>query len=145
MKKVIRGRLYDTSTAQLIGETSGGSADRTNFEFWEEGLYKKKTGEYFLHCEGGALSKYAKHCGSNSGPGERIIPLTFEAAQQWAEKNLSGEHYIEEFGEPIEDYSKQKTMLNLTKLNVDKLKSYAAKNNYTISAVVDKLIEEHIK
>ena len=52
MKKVIRGRVYDTETAQEIGSTCGGGENRTDFHYWEETLYKKKTGEYFLHCFG---------------------------------------------------------------------------------------------
>jgi len=55
MKKIINGKRYDTETAQLIGSAS--YSNRTDFRFWSEELYRKKTGEFFLYGEGGPASK----------------------------------------------------------------------------------------
>lgn len=145
MKKVIRGRLYDTATAEFIGDVSGGAEFPSDFNYWSESLYRKKTGEYFLYCYGGALSQYAEHCGSNSGSGERIKPMSLEEAQAWGEKNMDGDAYINEFGEPEEDYTKKPITLNLPQIAIDKLKAYAVKNEKSASAVVAELIENYLK
>lgn len=97
MKKVINGRLYDTDTATCVG--SEGTADRRDFYYVWEKLYQKKNKEFFLYGEGGPASKYAVVTGSNSwSGGETIIPLTEAEARKWAESHLTGDDYIEIFG-----------------------------------------------
>lgn len=54
MKKIINGKKYDTETAGLICEHDNGRS-WTDFYFYKECLYKKKTGEFFIHEEGGLL------------------------------------------------------------------------------------------
>lgn len=79
MKKIIKGRTYDTETAKLVGYVEN---DITNNLFYTyESLYKKRNGEYFLYAEGGAGTKYAKYLGNNNwAPGEMIIPLSYDDA-----------------------------------------------------------------
>ena len=61
MKKVINGRRYDTEGAmRLAGYRYGMPRD---LGYWEETLYRKRTGEFFLHGEGGPASKYAESIG----------------------------------------------------------------------------------
>ena len=75
MKKVISGRRYDTDTAKKVGEASYSNC--SDFHYWSEELYRKKTGEYFLFGEGGALSKYQQEVGQNEWTGgKEIIPLS---------------------------------------------------------------------
>ena len=96
MKKIINGRIYDTNTAKELGRD-----DQTygNFSDWEETLYRKSTGEYFLHGEGGPQTKYAQQVGENSWTGgEKIIPLSIESAQKWAEEHLEADDYERIFG-----------------------------------------------
>ena len=101
MKKVIDGALYDTETAKLLGEDSCGSP--RDFDHWCESLYRTKSGKYFLHGEGGALTKYAVSVGQNEwSGGEKIIPLDLDSAQKWAEEHLDGDDYINAFGAPEE-------------------------------------------
>ena len=99
MKQIINGRMYNTETAKEVGSYSnyGGWRD---FNHYEESLYEKKTGEFFLCGTGGAMTEYAVSVGVNcwSG-GSKIIPLTLEEAKVWAEKNLDADEYIEIFGE----------------------------------------------
>ncbi len=98
MKKIINGKKYDTDTAKFLGYA--GYSHPGDFSFWLERLYQKKTGEFFLHGIGGAMSKYAHRTGLNEwSGGEKIIPLTREEAQKWAEKNLDVEEFKELFGE----------------------------------------------
>ena len=81
MKAVIKGRTYDTETAELIGYFEN---DITNNLFYvREELYKKRNGEYFLYVEGGAGTKYAKYLGNNNwAPGEMILPLSYDEAMR---------------------------------------------------------------
>lgn len=101
MKRIISGKSYDTSTARKVYEWSS-TLGRSDFGYCEEELYCKKTGEYFLHGKGGPASKYAQAVGHSSWTGgERIMPLTYAEAQEWAERHM-GEDYVAEFGEPDE-------------------------------------------
>ena len=94
MKKVINGALYDTETAKLLGEDS--YSNPGDFHHWTEQLYRTKSGKYFLHGEGGAMTKYAVSVGQNEWcGGEKIIPLDLDSAQKWAEEHLDGDAYIE--------------------------------------------------
>ena len=99
MKKIINGKLYDTATAKAVANWWNGYSMR-DFNFCEETLYKKKTGEFFLHGNGGALSPYTKSCGQNCWSGaEEIIPMTIDEAKEWAEEHIDADEYIEIFGE----------------------------------------------
>lgn len=98
MKKIINGKRYDTETADLVAQDYA-DCQKNDFHFWWEGLYKKKTGEFFLHGEGGAMSKYATHNSSGgSGWGEVIIPLSLSEAKRWAENHMCGDKYEALFG-----------------------------------------------
>lgn len=99
MKKIINGKMYNTGTAKEIArwENCYPSCD---FRYCEETLYKKKTGEYFLYGMGGALSKYARSCGSNgSSGGSEFVPLSENEAKEWMEHNADADDYVTEFGE----------------------------------------------
>ncbi|NLA52656.1 MAG: hypothetical protein GX860_11145 [Alcaligenaceae bacterium] len=97
MKKIINGKKYDTDTAKILGST--GYSHPGDFSYWYEALYQKKTGEFFLHGVGGAMSKYARSTGLNEWTGgEEIIPLSPEEARKWAEKNIEAEEYERIFG-----------------------------------------------
>ena len=96
MKKIINGRLYDTETAKLIGTWRNGLGS-SDFCYCAEDLYQKKTGEYFLHGSGGALSAYGKLCGTDWCYGQNVIPMTEKEVKAWAEEHLTAEEYMELF------------------------------------------------
>lgn len=97
MRKVINGKMYDTETAKKRSVVCS-NCGVNDFGYWEETLYQKKTGEYFLYGEGGPASKYARACGQNEwSGGSEIVPLTIEAAKKWAEA-LDGDSYEAIFG-----------------------------------------------
>ncbi len=99
MKRIIKGKKYDTETATKLGYACS-NASRNDFSFWEEELYRKKTGEYFMYAFGGPATGYAELCGNNCWKsGERIYPLTIEKAKEWAERYLDVDEYEEIFGE----------------------------------------------
>ncbi len=101
MKKIINGKKYDTETATKIGYTDS-CHHYNDFHYWEEALYQKKTGEFFLYGEGGPASKYAERCPDGLCGSKQIIPFTEKEAQEWAEKYLDVDKYESIFG-PVEE------------------------------------------
>ena len=97
MKKIINGRKYDTETAECVGYMKSGH-NYSDFGYYSESIYKKRTGEFFLYGEGGPLSPYAKSVGRDRMGGEAIIPLTEEEAKRWCEENISVSEYEAIFG-----------------------------------------------
>lgn len=99
MKKIINGKKYDTETATKVAEYWNGCST-SDFNYLYEELYRKRTGEFFLYGSGGASTGYSKKCGNNSWcGGERITPLSVEAAKKFAEKNCTVDEYETIFGE----------------------------------------------
>lgn len=140
MKKIINGRRYDTEAAEKVAEAYSNLA-RNDFGYWEEELYRKRTGEFFLYGWGGPASRYSKSAGLNSwSGGEKIRPLTIEEAQKWAEENLDGDEYEEIFGEVTELEEKKTVALSLSLAAIDQMKRKAAADGITFSEYVERLI-----
>ena len=122
MKKIISGRRYDTSTAKLLGVANYGYC--TDFAYWREELYVKRTGEYFLYGQGGPMSKYSQQVGQNEWTGgHEIRPLSLKEAKKWSEKFLSADTYEEIFGKVEEGKVQVSTWLKESiKAEIDKLR-----------------------
>lgn len=102
MKRVIRGKLYDTETAALIGEYSSGGSSR-DFQHYDEDLYRTPNGLYFLHGSGGPMTSYCRAVGQNEWTGgEDIRPLSREEALEWAEQHLAAVDVVAEFADLVE-------------------------------------------
>lgn len=87
MKKIIKGKVYDTETAKQLsyeGDTNHGSHRE-----WENALYQKRTGEFFAYAW------------TMSG-GETIQPITVDEARAWLEEHGTADQYIAVFGDPGE-------------------------------------------
>lgn len=89
--------MYNTESAKQIAYDSSNLC-MSDFRYWCETLYKKKTGEYFLHGEGHAMSEYAVTEGGSSRWGEQVIPYSEKQAKKWAENHLDGDEYETIFG-----------------------------------------------
>lgn len=139
MKKIINGRLYNTETAKKLAEYQS-SCPCSDFEYFEETLYQKRTGEYFLAGRGNALSKYSEVYAGASHSGERITPISYAQAQQWAESRLDADTYIKLFGEPEEDDTKQTVTYSLSASAVQKAKREASERGISISEFIEQLI-----
>lgn len=140
MKKIINNKVYDTATATWIGLSDNGH-EYSDLAYSGETLYRKRTGEYFLHGEGGPMTSYAVCTGSNSWRGsERITPLSYAAARQWAEDHLSADAYEAEFGAVTEDDSQTALNLSLRADTVDALRRAAAEEGVTVSAYTERLL-----
>jgi hypothetical protein len=136
MKKIINGKLYDTDTAKEIDCCSHGEGPR-DFRHYTEYLYKKRTGEYFLYGEGGPMSRYSVAVGNNSwSGGEKIIPLTLDAAQKWAEENMEADAYMEEFG-PVSESDERVTLsISLDEATASRIRREAQERGISVSALI---------
>lgn len=140
MKKIINGKRYDTDTAKECG-TAYSKLGRRDFGYWEETLYQKRTGEFFLYGEGGPASRYAVSAGQNSwSGGEKIIPLSAQNAMKWAEEHLEADEYERIFGEVTEDESKKVVTYSLPASTIEKVKRIAAEQGISLSEVVERAI-----
>jgi hypothetical protein len=139
MHKTIANKLYDTSTAKAMGNWQKGyTSDRG---YLSETLYLKKTGEYFLHGEGGPRSRYAQRVAPNTwGYGERIIPLTHEEAHAWAENHLTETAYEVVFGAIPDDGSLTSITVKLRTSTTEKLHRVAREQGRQISELTDELL-----
>lgn len=137
MKKVIKGRVYCTDTAKELGWWSN-TSNRRDFAWACETLYKTKSGQYFLHCEGGPMSRYGWQFGNEGGYGEKIEVLSIDQAKTWAEEKLSGDEYEEIFGVIEEDEGERVTVsvdANV-KQRLDELQSKTGKSLSDVIAML---------
>lgn len=137
MKKIISGKLYDTETAKEIGSAYHGEGPR-DFNYFEERLYRKRTGEYFLHGEGGPMTRYAVSTGQNSwSGGERIEPMSYSSAKEWAEKNMDADDYQAEFG-PVSEGDNRTTVLSISldSSTAEKIRREAKEKGMSVSALI---------
>ena len=142
MKKIINNASYDTTKAVCIGHKESDCQFNNDLSYWRERLFKTKSGKYFLHGEGNAMSKYSESRGNgNRGAGEEIIPLTAIGASEWAEENLDAEDFEKEFGEVVEA-SDDKVAITLS-ITVDK-KARLEKMRTATGKSISKIIEEAI-
>ena len=156
MKKIINNKRYDTDTAKKVAEYDSDAA-RSDFNYYHEDLYQKRTGEFFLYSQGNAALKYSELdflTFSRAFPdgwqsGEKIIPLTVDEAREWAERTQDADTtekiilcaYESIFGVVDEDDSKTVTTISLSKSTLKKLKEIAADYKISKSAVVEGLVD----
>lgn len=142
MKKIINGKVYDTEAAERVGSWDNGKSSN-DFYRSEESLYRKRTGEFFLYGYGGANTKYAVSCGSNSWTGgKKIIPLDYESAQKWTGEHLSADKYEEIFG-IVEEKSDEKIIMtfHLNVSTANKIRNNASKAGLSLSAYLETLVD----
>lgn len=140
MKKVINGLLYNTETAVVVGYRDNGRTER-DFAYCCETLYRKKTGEYFLHGEGHGNSRYGVWHGNSGGWGEEIRPYSPSDARQWAEENLTADEYSAEFGEPAESLTgKINITISVLQSTKQKLEQLRQDTGKSMSQIVDELV-----
>lgn len=141
MNKVIKGKRYDTETAKAVGSDS--YLYPGEFKYWNETLFRKQTGEFFLHGEGGPATKYREKTDDNMWcGGEKILPLTLKEAQEWAEEHLDGDEYEKIFGTVDETGEKQTVILSIDKGLVEKMKRIASDKGIAASDLISKMIKE---
>lgn len=136
MKKIIDGKLYDTETAKEIACRYHGEGQR-DFRHYTEKLFRKRTGEYFLYGEGGPMSRYAVSCGQNQwSGGEKIIPLDYKSATEWAEENMDADDYQAEFGPVSESAERAILSISVDSAVADRIRREAQEKGLSVSALV---------
>ena len=142
MKKIIDGKRYDTKKAKAIGSDS--YSNRMDFNYWEETLYQKRTGEFFLHGEGGQSSKYAESIGQNEwSGGSKLIPLSFDKAKKWAEDHLDADTYESAFGEIEESTDRTIVTFSLPTDAIEILKRMASQTGKNQSDIIAELLRSN--
>ena len=143
MKKIINNKVYNTKTAKELAVWNNDYAVN-DFNHACETLHIKKTGEFFLHGEGGPMSKYARvaYGSTNSWTGgELIIPLSYEEAQKWAEEKLDGREYETIFGVPEDgDVYINIKISTKAKAKLDQLRS---KKGLSIAKTVEEITSKY--
>lgn len=144
MKKILNGKVYDTETARRVGVWSS-SEDPREFQYVEETLFRKKNGEFFLHGLGGPASVYRVATSENSWKtGEKILPLSFDQARQWAEIHLTADEYEAAFGPVQEDGSRSNVHMFLSSGLWEATKQEASRRGVNVSELVESILRDWI-
>ena len=86
MKRIIDGLCYDTTKATEVASDYYGYHGEYNY--YEETLYRTKSGRYFLHGMGGANTRWCQYVEENRrGDGESIVVMTPTEALEWLEES----------------------------------------------------------
>lgn len=122
MKKIINGKVYDTDTAKQVGYDNDQPTGN-----WEEYLYQKKTGEFFV-----------QHW--DAWNGGSIQPISYNDAKKWLEDHGSAEQYEAVFGDPDEDAEQTHLHVRISPQAGAKLKQAAAQSGITIGEQIERWI-----
>lgn len=142
MKKIINGKKYDTDTALELGTWENNDL---GINYVLEVLYRKRTGEFFLYCEGGSNTKYSVQRGSNNwGSGEHIIPLDFQSAKLWSEDYLDVDTFEKYFGEVVEDNGKRIVSFSIPNCLYEKIKRASSAAGVGPSEFVSSVLEKEV-
>lgn len=130
MKRYIKNKMYDTSTAKLVGKSSSEGKSKADFSYTEYYLYKKRTGEYF------SVSGYWE---SGEGWVEKLNPLSYDEAKSFAELVFVPETYEAEF-----NLAEEKTLtFELTAENRQKLEEIRSKTGKSFGAILNQMVEDY--
>lgn len=128
MKKIINGRVYDTSTAKKCSEVVDVGGVEA-LDFYGLTLYQKRTGEFF----------FSRDVYRGSLP-DALIPAEYAEARSWAEHNLGADAYQSIFGAVAEDDSRTALNLSLSTAAAETARRAAAAHGITVSAYIEQLI-----
>lgn len=143
MRKVIDHKVYDTETATLVGDWDN-DEEYMDLHYVAESLYRKRTGEYFVLGAGGAATNYCRYEGANRYVGgERIMPVSYDEAEEWAERHLDPGIVQAEFGasEDAEDTHLTIVMDGRTRSLLDR---EAARTGKPRGRIICELIAENL-
>lgn len=135
MKRIICGKVYDTETATEVASCQRGV--RYGFDYIEETLYRKRTGEFFLHGLGGSETKYAERADGGFAPGECIVALSYGQAMEWAASHMPVSHFDALFGNSDGDVVMSVRVKSSTR---DKLRRLSSESGRKQGAILDELV-----
>jgi len=144
MRKVINGKTYNTATSKKLGSWNNGHS-MTDFGHCEEGLFKNTMGAYFLHAEGGPMSRNADRSGANFTWGDKLVPMSRDEADAWAQEYLETEEYEKEFGiheeaTPSDSDLKERANFSLDQDFMTSFRKLSEENGIKMSTMVFKAV-----
>lgn len=137
MRKIIKNAVYDTATARKIGETECEYPVYSPM-YEKETLYRKRTGEYFLHCYGGEKSNHRKRIDKKWAFGEKILPITYDEAMEWISENKI-QMEQEDF------YEKSYLTIYIENGTIGLLRKRAERSEKSISEIADAILRKSLK
>lgn len=144
MKKIISRVRYDTETAKKIGAWQIDT--ESDLDRCEEVLYRTKSGKYFVHGTGGARTKYASPRGDDGWcAGEAIVPVSEDAARQWAEEKLPADEYEMVFGEVGDGINDIQATVYIPAALAAKLYAKLDEENCSRNELILKALREYLK
>lgn len=91
------------------------------------------------------MSKYVVQIGNNEwSGGEKIIPLSYEAAQKWAKEHLDGDEYCKIFEIDDEENGEDVIHLRISADAKKKLDIIRAKEGRSYRDIIDQLIHDNL-
>ena len=146
MKLRIFNNIYDTDTARKIAERK--SASFNTDKSFRETLFRKKGGEFFLFGEGGKESKYRKATVKGYINGQKIIPLTYEEADNWLKQASTANPKLKPLHKRIFDISdaeskKVAVTFRVKQATKNKIEKIATIMNVHQGDVIDNLLKEY--
>lgn len=133
MRKTIRGKRYDTDTSKILAYWESG--DTRVATWYEETLYQKRGGEYFLLGNGYSASPYADRT---------IKPLTLDEAKEWGRAKLSQDDFDEIFN-VRGGSSKVTTTISISEIAYNLAKRNSTRIGVNVSQYIESLILNGIK
>ena len=121
MKRIINGKRYDTEKAREIGIGYSGDTGATT-------LYRKRTGEYFIH--------------SATGDNSAIVTVNLHEARIWARQYLSPAEYAAAFGP---ESSPSALFVEIGKDLMAGLRAGASADGITLKALVERIIRDALE
>ena len=83
MKRIIQGKVYNTDTADRIGNHV--YSNPGDFRYEDTDLFRSKKGAWFIAGEGGPLSRWSRSEGNGQRGGSGIEAMTATEALAWCE------------------------------------------------------------
>ena len=84
------------------------------------------------------MSRYSKSVGMNEWTGsERITPMDYKAAREWAEEHMDADDYQAEFGE-VSEGGDERTVLSISldAATADRIRKQAQEAGVSVSALI---------
>lgn len=139
MKKIINGKVYDTEKAALIARADHDNIKDAYGMPCRQAMFRKKTGEFFVHLEQGTSLTLHNILGCDYRQGRGIYPLTYGQAKMWAESEMSADAWENLFGDP-EDDSDILLGIRVSASAAAKLKRIASEAGKSQNRIVEDLI-----
>lgn len=137
MKKTINKKVYDSGKAKALAHWDNGCFPSDLCGYMET-LCITKSGNYFIHGCGGAKSIYAAVIGNTPTSGEKIRPIAYSEAEEWAKRKLAAEEFEALFGKA--GVGKSALNVEISNAAKQKLERIKSETEQPLSTLIEKMI-----